>query len=78
MARERPRADGHSASGVPPLVEAMMRSWFYPDSPARVELKQTHISYEIPPRNHIRLDTTRQGENLIAQIEEALEHLGAT
>ena len=31
--------------GLPPLVEAMMRPEFYPDSPARVELKQTHISY---------------------------------
>ena len=30
---------------VPPLVEAMMRPEFYPDSPGRVELKQTHISY---------------------------------
>ena len=30
---------------VPPLVEAMMRPEFYPESPARVELKQTHISY---------------------------------
>jgi len=27
------------------MVEAMMRSRFYPDSPARIELKQTHISY---------------------------------
>ena len=31
--------------GLPPLVEAMMRPEFYPDSPARVEVKQTHISY---------------------------------
>jgi uncharacterized protein len=30
---------------MPALVEAMMRPGFYPDSPARVELKQTHISY---------------------------------
>jgi aminoglycoside phosphotransferase family enzyme/predicted kinase len=37
--------DGSSGYGVPPLVEAMMRPEFYPDSPARVELKQTHISY---------------------------------
>ncbi len=36
---------GRSAGYVPPLVEAMMRTGFYPDSPARVELKQTHISY---------------------------------
>jgi hypothetical protein len=34
-----------SASGLPELVEAMLRPEFYPDSPARVELKQTHISY---------------------------------
>jgi uncharacterized protein len=27
------------------LVEAMMRPGFYPDSPAQVELKQTHMSY---------------------------------
>ncbi len=33
------------ARGFPPLVEAMMRPGFYPDSPARVELKQTHISF---------------------------------
>ena len=36
---------GPSAGGLPPLVEAMLRPEFYPDSPARVELKQTHISY---------------------------------
>ena len=36
---------GPSARGLPALVEAMMRPGFYPDSPARVELKQTHISY---------------------------------
>lgn len=40
-----PRPAGHSAGGLVPLVEAMMRPAFYPDSPARVELKQTHISY---------------------------------
>jgi uncharacterized protein len=34
-----------SARGFPPLIEAMMRPAFYPDSPADVELKQTHISY---------------------------------
>jgi uncharacterized protein len=38
------RPDGHSAVGTT-LVEAMTRPEFYPDSPARVELKQTHISY---------------------------------
>ena len=37
--------EASSARGLPPLVEAMMRPGFYPDSPARVELKQTHISY---------------------------------
>jgi hypothetical protein len=40
-----PRPDGDRAAGVSTLVEAMMRPGFYPDSPARVELKQTHISY---------------------------------
>jgi len=30
---------------------------------------------EIPPRNHLRLDTTRQREQLLAEIEDALEHL---
>ena len=40
-----PRPDTRSAAGVSALVEAMMRPGFYPDSPARVELKQTHISY---------------------------------
>ena len=34
-----------SARCFPPLVEAMMRPRFYPDPPAPVELKQTHISY---------------------------------
>ncbi len=36
---------GPSTGGLPPLVEAMLRPEFYPDSPERVELKQTHISY---------------------------------
>ena len=39
------RRDGSSNYGVAQLVEAMMRPGFYPDSPAGVELKQTHISY---------------------------------
>ncbi len=39
------RADAQTPGGLPPLVEAMMRPGFYPDSPARIELKQTHISY---------------------------------
>src|ERR1700686_4743521 len=46
-AREKPMPDGHSAAGLPPLVEAMMWPEFYPDSPSRIELKQTHISYVI-------------------------------
>ena len=37
--------EASSARGLPPLVEVMMRPEFYPDSPAQVELKQTHISY---------------------------------
>ena len=44
-ASENAEAGQHFGGGVPPLVEAMMRPGFYPDSPARVELKQTHISY---------------------------------
>src|SRR5882757_5321557 len=40
-----PKPDADSAGRLPPLIEAMMRPGFYPDSPARVELKQTHISY---------------------------------
>jgi aminoglycoside phosphotransferase family enzyme len=44
-ARGSPEHRGPSASGLPLLVEAMMRPEFYPDSPARVEVKQTHISY---------------------------------
>jgi aminoglycoside phosphotransferase family enzyme/predicted kinase len=39
------RPDARSAGALPPLVEAMLRPRFYPDSPARVALKQTHISY---------------------------------
>ncbi len=39
------RLDGRSAADLPPLIEAMTQPRFYPDSPARVELKQTHISY---------------------------------
>jgi aminoglycoside phosphotransferase family enzyme/predicted kinase len=30
---------------LPPLIAAMLRSEFYPDTPAEVELRQTHISY---------------------------------
>jgi aminoglycoside phosphotransferase family enzyme/predicted kinase len=44
-ARRTTRADGPSANGLPPLVEAMLRPEFYPESPAHVEFKQTHISY---------------------------------
>ena len=36
---------GPSTGGLPPLVEAMLRPEFYPDSPTRVDFKQTHISY---------------------------------
>ncbi len=36
---------GTSTGGFPPLVDAMLRPRFYPDSPVRVEFKQTHISY---------------------------------
>ncbi|WP_324097075.1 AAA family ATPase [Candidatus Binatus sp.] len=44
-ARGTPGLGADSARGLPPLVQAMMRRGFYPDSPAHVELKQTHISY---------------------------------
>src|SRR5271167_2808191 len=44
-ASETTRPEASSARRLLPLVEAMMRPGFYPDSPARVELKQTHISY---------------------------------
>src|SRR5579862_9762222 len=44
-ARGATRTEGGSGRGVPTLVEAMRRSQFYPDSPARVGLKQTDISY---------------------------------
>lgn len=30
---------------------------------------------EIPPLNHLRIDTTRQREYLVAEIEDTLEHL---
>jgi len=30
---------------LPPLIVAMLRPEFYPDAPAEVELRQTHISY---------------------------------
>jgi aminoglycoside phosphotransferase family enzyme/predicted kinase len=36
---------GPSGGGLPALAEAMLRPDFYPDSPASVEIKQTHISY---------------------------------
>ena len=39
------RPDARTPDAQRALVEAMMRPGFYPDSPARVELKQTHISY---------------------------------
>jgi aminoglycoside phosphotransferase family enzyme/predicted kinase len=33
---------------------------------------------ELPPRNHLRMDTTRQREHLVADIEDALERLVAS
>ncbi|MGB0058524.1 MAG: hypothetical protein WBP68_00005, partial [Candidatus Binatus sp.] len=39
------RSSAPTPDGQRPLVEAMTRPGFYPDSPARIELKQTHISY---------------------------------
>src|SRR5271168_2686669 len=37
--------EASSARGFPPLVGAMTRPQFYPDSAAQIEFKQTHISY---------------------------------
>ncbi len=44
-ARGRQKAVADSAGRLASIVDAMMQTGFYPDSPARVELKQTHISY---------------------------------
>jgi predicted kinase len=33
---------------------------------------------EIPPRNHLRMNTTRRREQLVAEIEDALKHLVAS
>ena len=44
-ARATPNSDGHSPGDLSPLVAAMMQPGFYTDSPTRVELRQTHISY---------------------------------
>jgi thymidylate kinase len=38
----------------------------------RAEFQPIH---EIPPQNHLRLDTTRERERLVAEIEDALAHL---
>ena len=46
LGERRPlRHERSSAGGLPPLVDAMTRLEFYPDSSDRVEFKQTHISY---------------------------------
>ena len=48
VAHETPGTDetpSRISAALPPLVAAMMRPEFYPDSPAHVEFKQTHISY---------------------------------
>jgi uncharacterized protein len=39
------QATAETAERLPALVAAMMRPEFYPERPARVELRQTHISY---------------------------------
>ena len=41
----------------------------------RAEFQPIH---EIPSRNHLRMDTTRQREHLVAEIEDALERLVAS
>jgi aminoglycoside phosphotransferase family enzyme/predicted kinase len=46
-ARELPTPAKPRSAGLPPLIQAMMRPGFYRDSPAGVELKQTHISYAL-------------------------------
>jgi uncharacterized protein len=38
---------------LPPIVEAMKRSSFYPERPAKVELMQTHISYVFLAGEHV-------------------------
>src|SRR5271154_2338540 len=53
VAHETPGTEGRPNRGLPPLVEAMMRPEFYPDSPARVEFKQTHISWVFLARDFV-------------------------
>jgi len=38
---------------LPPLIAAMLRPEFYPDTPAEVELRQTHISYVLLAGEHV-------------------------
>ncbi len=41
----------------------------------RAEFEPTR---EIPSRNHLRIDTTRQREQIVAEVEDALQHLSLT
>ena len=46
MPNERPAGIQSQPGGLEPrLIDAMMRPEFYPDHPARIEAKQTHMSY---------------------------------
>lgn len=38
---------------LPPLIAAMLRPEFYPDTPEAVELRQTHISYVLLAGKHV-------------------------
>lgn len=38
---------------LPPLIRAMLQPEFYPDAPAEVELRQTHISYVLLAGKHV-------------------------
>jgi uncharacterized protein len=69
---ELPSRARPSPTGLPPLIESMMRPSFYPHCPAQVELKQTHISYAFiagdfvykvkKPVHFAFLDCTRLGD----------------
>src|SRR5208337_11679 len=41
----------------------------------REQRAEFELIHEIPPRNHLRLDTTRERERLVAEIEDALDCL---
>ena len=79
-AGEAPRHRRPSSAGLPPLIEAMMRPGFYSGSPAKIELKQTHISYAFiagdfvykvkKPVHFAFLDCTKLGDRFYYCREE--------